>query len=80
MGPIVCPETPATDYQSTLRNIPEEPEITYSKVAFIEIKSVTERKLAKMQWIQDPRQSNVDIPNNVRGEISRHFRDKKRHN
>jgi hypothetical protein len=24
MGPIFCPKTPAADYQSTLRNIPEE--------------------------------------------------------
>ena len=31
-----------------------------------------------MQWIQDPSQSNVDILNNVRREVSRHFRDKKK--
>jgi len=33
-----------------------------------------------MQWIQDPRQSNVDtrILNKVRREVSRHFRDKKK--
>ena len=35
-----------------------------------------QRKRAKMQWIQDPSQSNVDILNNVRREVSRHFRDK----
>ena len=29
-----------------------------------------------MQWIQDPSQSNVDVLNNVRREVSRHFRDK----
>jgi len=29
---------------------------------------------AKMQWMQDPSQSNVDILNNVRREFSRHFR------
>jgi len=29
-----------------------------------------------MQWIQDPRQSNVDNLNNVRREDSRHFRNK----
>ena len=34
------------------------------------------RKRAKLQWIQDPRQSNVDILNNVRREVSRHFRNK----
>ena len=31
-----------------------------------------------MQWIQDPSLSNVDIMNNVRREISRHFRNKKK--
>jgi len=30
------------------------------------------------QWIQDPSQSNVDNPNNVRREVSRHFRKKKK--
>ena len=29
-----------------------------------------------MQWTQDPSQSNVDILNNVRSEVSRHFRNK----
>ena len=37
-----------------------------------------QRKRAKMQWIQDPSQSNVDILKNVRREFSRHFRDKKK--
>ena len=36
------------------------------------------RKRAKLQWIQDPRQSNVDILNNVRREVSRHFRNNKK--
>ena len=31
-----------------------------------------------MQWIQDPSQKNVDNLNNVRCEVSRHFRNKKR--
>ena len=39
-----------------------------------------ERKWAKLQWIQDPRQSNVDNLNNVRRELSRYFRDKKKAN
>ena len=29
-----------------------------------------------MQWVQDPFQSNVDNMNNVRREVSRHFRNK----
>jgi len=37
-----------------------------------------QRKLAKLQRVQDPSQSNVDILNNVRREVSRHFRDKKK--
>jgi len=39
-----------------------------------------QRKRAKMQWIQDPSQSNVDNLNNVRRELSRYFRDKKKAN
>ena len=37
-----------------------------------------QRKQTKMQWIQDPSQSNVDILNNVRREVSSHFRNKKK--
>ena len=37
------------------------------------------RKQAKMQWIQDPSQSNADNLNNVRRDASRHFRNKRRH-
>jgi len=33
---------------------------------------------AKMQWMQYPSQSNVDILNNVRFEVSKHFREKKK--
>jgi len=37
-----------------------------------------QRKRAKMQRIQDPSQSNVDNLNNVRREVSRHFRNKRK--
>jgi len=37
-----------------------------------------QRKQAKMQWVQDPSQSNVDNRNNVRFVASRHFRNKKK--
>ena len=37
-----------------------------------------QRKQAKMQWIQEPSQSNVDNLNNVRHEASRHFKNKKK--
>jgi len=29
-----------------------------------------------MEWLHDPNQSNVDILNNVRCEVSRHFKNK----
>ena len=37
-----------------------------------------QRKRAKIQWVQDPSQSNVDNLNKVRREVSRHFRNKKK--
>src|SRR5215510_12535017 len=37
-----------------------------------------ERKQAKMLWIQDPSQSNVDNLNNERQDASRYFRNKKK--
>jgi hypothetical protein len=37
-----------------------------------------QRKQAKMQWIQDPSQRNVDNLNSVRCDASRHFRNKKK--
>ena len=36
-----------------------------------------QRKQAKMQWIQDPSQSNVNNLNNIRCEARVHFRNKK---
>jgi len=33
-----------------------------------------QRKQAKMQWLQDPNQSNVDHPNNVRQDAKSYFR------
>ena len=38
------------------------------------------RKQAKMQWLQDPYQTNIDNLNNVRRESSRHFRNTKKEN
>ena len=40
--------------------------------------TLDQRKQAKMQWIQDPSQSNVDTLNKVRRDASRHFRNKKK--
>jgi hypothetical protein len=34
------------------------------------------KKQAKMQWLQDPKKSNVDNLNNIRREASRHFSNK----
>ena len=36
-----------------------------------------QRKQAKMQWIEDPNQSNIDNLNNVKHEVNRHFRKQK---
>jgi len=36
-----------------------------------------QKKQAKMQWMHDPSQSNLDNMNNVRHDASRHFRNKK---
>ena len=38
-----------------------------------------QRKQAKMQWVEDPSRSSVDILSNVRRDASRHFRNKRRH-
>jgi len=38
-----------------------------------------QRKQTKMQWLQNPSQSNADNLNNVRSDASRHFRNKRRH-
>jgi hypothetical protein len=41
---------------------------------------VHQKKQAKMQWLQDPNQSNVDNLNNVKHAANRHFRNKKEEN
>ena len=40
--------------------------------------NLDQRKQAKMQWIQDPSRSNADNLNNIRRDVSRHFRNKKK--
>jgi len=40
------------------------------------IRFLDKRKRAKIQLIQDPSEINVDSLNNVRREVSRHFRNK----
>jgi len=37
-----------------------------------------QRKHAKIQWVQGPKQSNVDNLQNVKCEASRHFRNKRK--
>jgi hypothetical protein len=39
---------------------------------------IDQRKQAKMQWLQNPNQSNVDNLNNVQNEAIRQCRDKKK--
>jgi len=37
-----------------------------------------QRKRAKMLWVQDPSQGNIDNLNSVRRKVSRYFRNKKK--
>jgi hypothetical protein len=37
-----------------------------------------ERKQVRMQWLQDPNQSNTDNLNNIRREASRHFENQRK--
>ena len=39
---------------------------------------LNQRKQAKLQWVQNPSQRNVDNLKNVRRETTRHFRNKKK--
>jgi hypothetical protein len=39
---------------------------------------LVQSKYAKIQWLQDPNQSNVDDLNNIRRAASRHFRNKEK--
>jgi len=43
------------------------------------LRFLDQRKQAKMQWIHDPSEGNVDNLNTVRRDASRHFRNKRRH-
>jgi hypothetical protein len=42
------------------------------------LKTIDQRKQAKLQWLQDPSQINGNNLNNISREASRHFRNKKR--
>jgi hypothetical protein len=42
------------------------------------LRFLNQRKQAKMRWLQNPKQSNVDNLNNVRREASGHSRNKKK--
>ena len=50
----------------------QKPRFDRERLGFLD-----QRKQAKMQWLEDPNQSNVDNPNNLRCQASRHFRNKK---
>jgi len=55
-------------------------ELKQNKACFDEecLGFLDQRKRAKMQWIQDPRQTNLYSLNSVIREVSRHFRNKKK--
>jgi hypothetical protein len=42
------------------------------------LRIIRSEEKAKLQWLQDPSEINGDNLNNVRHEISRHYRNKKR--
>jgi len=54
-------------------------ELKQQKLWFDEeyLRFLDQRQRAKMQWLQVPNRNNVDNPNNVKPEASRHFRKKK---
>ena len=56
-------------------------ELNRNKPLFVEecLGILDKWKQAKVQWIQELSQNNVDILNNVRLEVSRHFRNKRRY-
>ena len=66
--------------QTSAEESPSPHELNQNKPWFDEecLGFLDQRKRAKLQWIQNPRQSNVDILNNVRREVSRHIRNKKK--
>jgi hypothetical protein len=53
--------------------------IVFNFIPYLLTYSMVQNPQAKMQWMQDPSQSNVDNLNNVRRDASRHFRNKRRH-
>ena len=55
-------------------------ELKQHKLCFDEecLHFLDQRRPAKMQWVQDPSQSNVHNMNNERREATRHFRNKKK--
>jgi hypothetical protein len=42
------------------------------------LKLLDQRKQAKLEWLQDPSEINLDNLNTVRHDASRHFRNKKK--
>ena len=72
-------ENSKENIQTSAKEILGVDEFKQNKLWFDEcLGFLDQRKRAKMQWIQDPSQSNVDNLNKVRREVSRHFRKKKK--
>jgi len=67
-------------FQSSAKWSPSLHELKQNKPSFDEkcLGFLDQRKRAKMLWTLDPSQSNVYVMNNVRHEVSRHFREKRR--
>jgi hypothetical protein len=67
-----CSETAAYKIQ-TQGNYPED------KIRQECLGLLDQRKQAKMQWMQDPSQSNVENLNKARQDASRHLSNKRKH-
>ena len=87
MGNLIVDEDTNRDWESIKGNIKTSAKVS---LGLHELKQhnpwfdeeclhfLEQRKQAKMQWVQDPSQRNVDNLNTVRAETSRHFRNKKK--
>jgi hypothetical protein len=68
------------EIQTSAREVPGLHESKQHKPGFDEecLGCLDRRKQTKMQWMQDPSQSNVENLNKVRRDASRHLRNKKK--
>jgi hypothetical protein len=66
-------QTPAKESSGLYELEHHKPRVDKECLRFLD-----QRKKAKMQWVRDPSQSNIDNLKNVILEVSRHFSNKKK--